>query len=79
MPAEQDEGCNVPAHEKHTNSHPDKGGTECIHITKVFRCEEKSVSSKRLHEAAVRYREQQDPEDQQYLVLPEVQKEQLHG
>jgi hypothetical protein len=79
MPAKKNERGNVPAHDKQSNGHSKNGCAERINIAKVFGRKEKSFRAKAFHETSINNTEQNEPEDQEYLVFPEVQKKHLHG
>lgn len=72
MLAEQNKGRDIPAHDKHAD-----GGTYYriaygVHIAKVFWSEEEGIGSKGLHKRTTHGAEQDKPEQQQHLVLPEM-------
>src|SRR5205085_8735666 len=41
LPAEKNEGGDIPAHDEHTNGCANQSGADKIYITKVLRCEKK--------------------------------------
>ena len=77
MPAKQNEGGDVPAHDKNANGHAHNGGADRVHITEVFRCEKKGIGAKAFHEATVHHAEHQHPEKQKDLVFSKMKKKQL--
>jgi hypothetical protein len=70
MTAEQDEGGNVPAHDKHTDGYAHDGRRNGIGIAEIFRGQEEGIRTKTFHETAVHHTEHQDPENEQNLVFP---------
>ena len=79
MPAEKNEGGNVPAHDKDANGNSHDGGSKSIYISQVFRPQEKRFGAKAFHEATTYYRKKEDPEYQQHLVFSEMQEKELNG
>ena len=77
MPAEQNECGDVPAHDKYTDRHAHDGATEGICISKIFRCEEKCISTITFHKAAVDYTEHKNPENEKHLVFAKMKKQEL--
>ena len=78
MFAEQDEGADIPAHDKHGDGCTHQCGTDRIDISQIFRGQVKRISAECIHEAAVDNRKQNKPKHQQYLVFPKVQEQQLN-
>ena len=79
MTAEQDKGGDVPAHDKHAYGHAHDGSADGIDIPQVFRSQEEGIGPEVFHERAVHYAEHDHPEEQEYLVFPEMKEKQLHG
>jgi hypothetical protein len=77
--AEQNKGGNVPAHDKNTNGHSNDGKTYGAYVSQIFRSEKQSIGAIAFHKAAVCHCKHQKPEDQQYLVLAEMQEDELNG
>lgn len=72
MFTEENKAGDIPAHDKHADGATYNGITDGVHITQVFGGEEQGIGSKRLHERTVHSTEQDEPEQQEYLVLPEM-------
>jgi hypothetical protein len=79
MPAKQDKAADIPAHDKHSDRHAYYGRTDSIYISQVLRRQVKRIRSKRLHESTADGAEQDQPENQEHLVFPEMQKQKLYG
>ena len=63
MPAEKDEGGDVPAHDKYPDSYPNQRRTYKVYITKVFWCEVQRINPISFHERAVDGAEKYSPEN----------------
>ena len=74
MFTEENKAGYIPAHDKHTDGCTYNGITDGVHIAQVFRGEKQGICSKGLHEGTVHGTKQDEPEQQEYLVLPEMKK-----
>ena len=72
MFAEQNKGGDIPAHDKHTDGSTYYRIADGIYIAKVFRGKEEGIGPEGFHEWTVHGTEQDKPEQQQHLVLPEM-------
>jgi hypothetical protein len=79
MPAKQNKGGDVPAHNEYTDGHSHNGAANGIDITQVFGCQEQSIGAKTFHKGAIDHTEHNDPKDQQYLVFSKMQEKELDG
>src|SRR5215213_3857740 len=78
MPAEQNEGGDVPAHDKYPEGYAYYCRADGIHLSQVFRRQEKRVGAKGLHERPVHRTEKQEPEQQEHLEFLQMKDHQLH-
>ena len=72
---EKDKGRDIPAHDEHPDSRTDDSITDRVHIAEVFRREKKWIGSEGLHETAIHCTEEDKPEQQKHLVLPEMEEQ----
>ena len=79
MPAKQDEAADIPTHDKHTDRHAYNGVTDRVYISQVLWRQIESVRPERLHEFTADGTKQDQPENQEHLVFPEMQKQKLYG
>jgi hypothetical protein len=79
VPAEENKGGNVPAHDKHPDGGPYKSGAQRIYITQVFGRQVQGFGTKAFHKGTVGNAEKEEPENQHQLVAPKMQKQQLYG
>ena len=79
MAAEEDKSGDVPAHDKHTHRCANEQGADGIHLTKIFRREEKRFGSTGLHQSPAYRCKKQEPEQKQDLIFTKMKKEQLNG
>lgn len=79
VPAEQNEGGNVPAHDKYTDGHAHDGRANGIDIAQVLGSQEQGLGTKTFHEAAIHNTKEQEPKQEQRLVLSKMQEQQLNG
>jgi len=67
MPAEQNKGGNIPAHNKHANGQAHKQGSQHAHIAQVFGRQVQRIGAEWFHKSAIHRAEQYKPEDKQHL------------
>jgi hypothetical protein len=73
MPAKEDKGGDVPAHDENARGETHDSGACSTHIAQVFGRKKKGRGAIGTHKPSIQCAEQDQPEDQQYLELFYVQ------
>src|SRR5262249_46997676 len=79
MTAEKYESGYMPAHDEHTDGNAHNSKADGAYIAEVFGCQEKRIGAEGFHESSIDRTKQNEPEYEQYLVLPEVEEKKLYG
>jgi hypothetical protein len=69
MPAEEDKGRDVPAHDEDAGGEAYDGGAYGVDLAEVFGGKKKGIGAVGPHEPTVQGAEEDQPKDQQYLEL----------
>ena len=75
MTTEQDEGSDVPAHDKHSDGNAHESEAEYSNISQVFRSKKKWICPIVSHKSPVDRSKEDEPEYKQNLVPPEMKEQ----